>query len=55
MTKLKFLDKEKTPLLEGWADWLYEHEVVRELMPEADEMVEFSKILQANWNAVPAK
>ena len=51
MHGVKLLDKEKIPLLVGWAERFCSADAVKELMPEVDELVEFAKMLRARLNA----
>ncbi|KAJ4777296.1 Glutathione S-transferase [Rhynchospora pubera] len=45
IVEIKFLDKEKIPGLVAWSERFCAHEAVREVMPEADRLVEFTKML----------
>ena len=48
---VKLLDKEKIPLLMGWAERFCSADAVKELIPEADKLVEFAKMVRARQNA----
>ncbi|KAJ1693406.1 hypothetical protein LUZ63_010104 [Rhynchospora breviuscula] len=45
IVEIKFLDKEKIPGLVAWSERFCAHEAVKEVMPEADRLVEFTKML----------
>ncbi|KAJ3690413.1 hypothetical protein LUZ61_019577 [Rhynchospora tenuis] len=45
IVEIKFLDKEKIPGLVAWSERFYAHEAVKEVMPEADRLVEFTRML----------
>ncbi|KAK1257349.1 Glutathione S-transferase U17 [Acorus gramineus] len=51
---LSLLDEEKTPKLAAWASKLCSNEVVKDVMPETEKLLEFAKMLQAKW-AQPAQ
>lgn len=51
MNNVKLLDDAKTPKLVGWAERFCSHGAVKEIMTEADKLVEFAKILQAKFKA----
>ncbi|XP_026657046.2 glutathione S-transferase U18-like [Phoenix dactylifera] len=51
MAGIKLLDKEKTPLLMGWAARFCSADAVKELMPEVDKLVEVGNMLRARQNA----
>uniref|UniRef100_B3TLQ9 glutathione transferase n=1 Tax=Elaeis guineensis var. tenera TaxID=51953 RepID=B3TLQ9_ELAGV len=50
MAGIKLLDKEKIPLLVGWAERFCSADAVKEVMPEADKLVEFAKLLRGTQN-----
>ncbi|KAJ3690412.1 hypothetical protein LUZ61_019576 [Rhynchospora tenuis] len=43
IVEIKFLDKKKIPSLVAWSERFCAHEAVKEVMPEADNLVEFIK------------
>lgn len=55
MAGVKFLDEAKTPLLVQWVERFYASDAVKGVMPEADKLVEFAKMIQAKFKAAPAK
>ena len=55
MAGVKLLDKEKLPLLMGWAERFCSADAVKELMPEVDKLVELGKVLRARLNAAATK
>ncbi|XP_073111956.1 glutathione S-transferase U17-like [Elaeis guineensis] len=55
MTGIKALDEAKTPTLVGWAERFCSGDAVKEVMPEADELIEFTKLIQAIMNAAPGR
>ncbi|KAF3327544.1 glutathione S-transferase U17-like protein [Carex littledalei] len=42
---IKFLDEEKVPGLVAWSERFCGHDAVKEIMPEADKLVEFTAVL----------
>lgn len=55
MAGIKALDDAKTPVLVGWAERFCSDDAVKEVMPEADKLIEFNKKLQAIMNAAPGR
>ncbi|XP_008780084.1 glutathione S-transferase U17-like [Phoenix dactylifera] len=55
MAGFKALDEAKTPMLAGWAERFCSDDAVKEVMPEADKLIEFAKKIQAIMNAAPAR
>ncbi|KAK1324308.1 Glutathione S-transferase U17 [Acorus calamus] len=53
MGGLNLLDKEKTPKLAAWADKLCSNEVVKEVMPETEKLIEYDKMLLAKLAQPP--
>ncbi|KAG1354623.1 glutathione S-transferase U17 [Cocos nucifera] len=51
MAGVKLLDKEKIPLLMGWAERFCSADAVKELMPEVDKLIEHGKMVRARLNA----
>ncbi|KAJ6839578.1 glutathione S-transferase U17-like [Iris pallida] len=51
MIGIRFLDEAKTPLLAAWAERFKADAAVREVMPETDKLVEFAKVLMAEWKS----
>ncbi|XP_062205676.1 glutathione S-transferase U18-like [Phragmites australis] len=52
---VKFLDESQLPKLTTWADRFYAHPAVRDVMPEADRLVEFNAHLIAVLKAKASK
>ena len=48
---MKILDREKFPLLIDWADQFCNEYAVKEVMPETDKLVEFSRMMIARMKA----
>ena len=42
---IKFLDEEKVPGLVAWSERFCRHDAVKEIMPEADKLVEFQALI----------
>nr|XP_029120146.1 glutathione S-transferase U17-like [Elaeis guineensis] len=55
MTGIKALDEAKTPTLVGWAERFCSGDAAKEVMPEADKLIEFTKLIQAIMNAAPGR
>ncbi|KAK9119495.1 hypothetical protein Scep_017588 [Stephania cephalantha] len=43
MGEVKLLDEDKTPGLVGWAERFCSHEAVKNVMPEAEKLIEYAK------------
>ncbi|KAL0913189.1 hypothetical protein M5K25_016630 [Dendrobium thyrsiflorum] len=48
---IKLLDEEKIPQLVKWAERFCSSDAVKEVIPQVDQFVEFSKVLQAAFKA----
>lgn len=55
MHDIKFLDVEKIPLLVGWAKLFSSNDAVVNFMPEADELIELSKLILVQRGSPPTR
>ena len=51
-TGVKLVDEGTTPGLAKWAERFRAHDAVKDVLPETEKLVEFSKILRANLHLV---
>lgn len=54
VTGVKLLDEVKTPGLLKWAEKFASDPAVKDVLPETDKLVEFSKVIQARLRAAAA-
>ncbi|KAL9240892.1 hypothetical protein vseg_015061 [Gypsophila vaccaria] len=54
MSNMKLLDEVTTPSLVTWADDFCTHEVVKDVMPETDKLVEFAKTMLPRYRKAAA-
>ncbi|KAJ3675284.1 hypothetical protein LUZ60_004326 [Juncus effusus] len=52
---VRFFDEEKIPGLAAWAERFCAHDSVKEVMPEADKLIEFNSFKKSVLGVAPAK